>query len=159
MINAADDITRFCPAFNSLNENQKVNTWGMIFSAITKYESGFNPLSRYQESTMGMDPITGQPVYSEGLLQLSYQDIQGWPFCQFDWNKDKHLSPTDPKKTILDPYKNLDCGARIMAQQVARYKEIILDRGVYWAVIKESGRYQQINNIISLVRGKLTWCK
>ncbi len=70
MINAANDITRFCPNFEALSENQEINTWGMLFSAIVKYESAFNPLSRMQETTMGTDPVTGLPVYSEGLLQL-----------------------------------------------------------------------------------------
>jgi hypothetical protein len=151
-VNAADDMVRFCPKFNSLNENQKVNVWGMLVSAIVKYESGFDPTSRMKETTMGIDPVTGMNVYSEGLMQLSYQDITGWSFCAFNWSKDKFLSAKDPKKTILNPYINLDCGIRILAEQVARKHNIVVGSGAYWAVIKENGRYQKIQEIASLVK-------
>ncbi len=151
-VNAADDMVRFCPKFKSLNENQKVNVWGMLISAIVKYESNFDPTTRMKETTMGTDPVTGLDVYSEGLMQLSYQDITGWSFCGFNWSRDKFLSPKDPNKTILNPYTNLDCGIRILAEQVARHHKIVIDRGAYWAVIKENGRYQKIREIASLVK-------
>jgi hypothetical protein len=67
------------------------------------------------ETTMGTDPVTGKQVASEGLLQLSYQDVPNYgsvlkyPLCKIQWSKDKSLSVTDPKKTILDPYINLEC--------------------------------------------------
>ncbi len=148
---SAQDMSRFCKKYSFLTDKQKVNVAGQLIAAMSKFESGFNPLSRYQESTMGTDPITGQPVWSEGLLQLSYQDITGYPFCKFDWSLDKNLSPTDPKKTILDPYKNLDCGIRILAQQVKRKGFIVVGSGAYWAVIKDNGRYEKIDEIAALV--------
>lgn len=157
-LGAADDMGRFCPKYNSLSTNQKVNVWGMLVSAMSKYESNFNPTSRMKETTMGTDPVTGLPVYSEGLLQLSYQDITGWSFCRFDWNKDKYLAPNDPKKTILDPYINLECGVRILSEQVARHHKIVIDRGAYWAVIKENGKYQKIKEIAALVQ-TLKFCQ
>ncbi len=157
-INAADDMIRFCPNFNSLNDDQKINTWGMLISGVAKYESAYDPLSRMQETTMGTDPVTNLPVYSEGLLQLSYQDITGWPFCKFDWNQDKYLNVKDPRKTILVPETNLDCGARILAAQVAKYHKIVISKGVYWATLKENGKYQKINEISNLVRGRLSFC-
>ncbi len=155
---AADDMVRFCPKYNSLVTEQKANVWGMLISAMSKYESNFDPTSRMKETTMGTDPVTGLPVFSEGLLQLSYQDITGWSFCRFDWSKDKNLAPNDPKKTILDPYINLECGTKILAEQVARYHKIVIDRGAYWAVIKENGKYQKINQIAALVQ-TLKFCK
>ena len=157
-LNAADDMVRFCPQYNKLIDSQKINVWGMLISAMSKYESNFLPTSRMKETTMGTDPVTGLPVYSEGLLQLSYQDITGWSFCRFDWNKDKNLAPNDPKKTILDPYINLECGTKILSEQVARHHKIVIDHGAYWAVIKENGKYQKINQIAALVQ-TLKFCK
>jgi hypothetical protein len=154
----AQDWNRFCARFPDLNSHQKINVAGQLIAGIVKFESGFNPLNRFQESTMGTDPITGQPVWSEGLMQLSYQDIQGYPFCQFDWNQDEELNPTDPQKTILDPFKNLYCGMRILAQQVKRKGRIVIDSGAYWAVIKENGRFEKINEIAAIV-SRLKVCR
>ncbi|MBX3016486.1 MAG: hypothetical protein KF767_01250 [Bdellovibrionaceae bacterium] len=157
-LNKAIDADVFCPNYHNLSKDQRINFWGALISGITKFESGYNPTTRYHESTMGTDPITKQPVYSEGLLQLSYQDVQWAKYCEFDWSKDKNLKSTDPKKTIFDPYKNLRCGIKILAAQVNRTKEILLTSGVYWAVIREGGRYEKIDEI-AVITKKLTFCK
>lgn len=60
--------------------------------------------------------------------------------------------------TILNPYLNLNCGVGIMAQQIKRKGSIILDSGVYWAVLKGNGKYQQISGIRSMVKS-LSLCK
>ncbi len=151
IVNESQDITRFCPKYNNLTRIQKINVIGQIISEMTKWESGFNPLSRMAED-LGTDPVTGKQVHSEGLLQLSYQDTQHYKFCEFDWSKDKNLPPADPKKTILDPYKNLHCGIRILNQQVSKHKNIIIGKGAYWAVIKSNSGHHRINEITTAVK-------
>ncbi|MGZ3774853.1 MAG: hypothetical protein ACXVCY_06475 [Pseudobdellovibrionaceae bacterium] len=158
LLPGADDITDFCPRYNSLDNNQRANVWAQLFAGVAKYESAFDPTSRMQETTMGTDPVTGRPVYSEGLLQLSYQDIQGAGWCKFDWAKDKSLSPTDPKKTILDPYLNLDCGVGIMAKQIKTKGRIVISSGVYWSTLKAGGMYSKVSSIQSIVKS-LSLCK
>lgn len=147
LLPGADDIQDFCPNYRALSNPERANFWGYLIAMVAKYESAFNPTSRYLESTMGIDPITRLPVYSEGLLQLSYQDIQAYSFCQFDWSADKILSPTDPKKSILDPLKNLECGIKILASQIHRTKHIALTTGVYWSTLKLNGRYSKLPEI------------
>lgn len=130
------DITTFRRNYDQLNRTQKINVWGELISAISKFESGWNPTSRMVED-MGKDPVTGNQVASEGLLQLSYQDGPNYKNkveipCKFDWNADKPLfeeNPKDPKITILDPYKNLEFGIGILAYQIKRTRKIILKRG------------------------------
>ncbi len=151
------DIKDFCSNYDSLSDSARVNFWAFLISAVAKYESGFDPLSRMVESTMGTDPITGLPVYSEGLLQLSYQDIQAYPFCAFDWQADKTKAPSSSKKTILDPFKNLECGIRILAQQIHRTKRIALSSGVYWSTLKVNGKYTKLPEIQKLTQG-LPFC-
>lgn len=158
LLPGSDDITNFCPRYNSLDNNERANVWAQLFAAVSKYESAYNPASRMQETTMGTDPITRKPVFSEGLLQLSYQDSQWAPWCKFDWSKDKSLSPTDPKKTILNPYLNLDCGVGIMAKQIKTKGNIVIGSGVYWAVLKSGGSYNKVSSIQSIVRS-LSICK
>jgi hypothetical protein len=147
----AKDWKKFCPRYDSLNFSQKVNAAGQLIAAISRYESNFNPLARFREPGMGTDPVTGLPVYSEGLLQLSYQDVIWAPYCGFDWEQDKQLMLTDPQKTILDPFINLDCGVRILSNQVHRRGLIILGSGAYWAVIKSNSAHQKIPEIESIV--------
>ena len=157
-LNRAADISFFCPRYNSLSIEHRVNAWGKLIVGMAYYESGWSPTSRMTETTMGTDPITGKQVSSEGLLQLSYQDVQWAKYCEFDWSKDKNLSATDPKKTILDPYKNLSCGIKILAGQIDRTGEIMLKSGVYWAVLKEGGKYEKIDEIAGYVK-RLSFCK
>lgn len=154
-LNQVQDATYFCPGYEVLNRAQKVHFWAQLISVISFYESGWDPTSRMKEASLGADLITGQTVYSEGLLQLSYQDIQWTKGCDFDWSKDKLMDPGDPKRTILDPYKNLQCGIKILSQQIASKKRIILSSGVYWAVIREgSSRISLIKKITE----ELTFC-
>ncbi|MGZ3745326.1 MAG: hypothetical protein ACXWRE_16780 [Pseudobdellovibrionaceae bacterium] len=158
LIQGSEDMATFCPRYSYLTTDERVNLWGLLISAMAKYESGFNPTSRMQETTMGIDPITQKPVYSEGLLQLSYQDSKAYPFCdEFNWNLDKHLSSQDPRKTILDPYKNLNCGVKILAQQLKNKNRIILSKGVYWSVLKLGGKYNKIKQIAALTK-KMPGC-
>ena len=153
------DVATFCPNYNSLSKYQKINFWGALISAMVRYESNYNPTLRYVESTMGADPITGAQVASEGLLQLSYQDSKWYPFCnEFSWAADKNFAANDPRKTILDPYKNLRCGMKILNQQIAKRKEITVSKGAYWAVILEGGKYQQIAGIAAIT-GRLSFCQ
>lgn len=144
---AAKDAPVFCTNYATLTKDQKINFWSEFIVWVSYYESGWNPASRMQETTMGGDPITGRPVFSEGLLQLSYQDIRGYPFCEFDWAKDKILDPKDSEKTILNPTKNLRCGVRIMAKLAKKYSAVTWKTNGYWSVLKDGGRYSKIPEI------------
>lgn len=155
---SAQDVERFCPNYNALTDDQKANVWSELISAISFYESKWSPTSRMKENTLGIDPVTKQPVFSEGLLQLSYQDVLGYPYCKFDWKQDKALDPNDPRKTILDPGANLDCGTRILANQIKQRGKVVLSSGVYWAVLKEGGRYQKIEKISAMTK-QLPFCR
>ncbi|MGE5085219.1 MAG: murein L,D-transpeptidase catalytic domain family protein [Bacillota bacterium] len=152
LLKGANDMASFCPKYSSLNNNQRANVWAQLFVAMARFESGYNPLARMQETTMGTDPVTKKPVYSEGLLQLSYQDVKWAPYCKMDWSKDKNLSPTSPLKTILDPYINLHCGVGIMADQVKRKGLIAIGTGAYWAVLKTNSKYNKLASIKSMVK-------
>jgi hypothetical protein len=157
-LDQVNDASLFCPQYSKLSKDEKINFWGMLIAEMALHESSWDPTSRMKEGSQGTDWVTGQPVYSEGLLQLSYQDISWAPYCEFDWNHDKNLSPRDPKKTILDPKKNLRCGIKILADQVASKKEIALKSDVYWAVLREGGEYSKIKEISADIKKRLEFC-
>lgn len=144
------DITNFCPNYHSLNDTKRIQFWGHLISAITKFESAFDPTSRMKEPSLGTDKVTRNTVYSEGLLQLSYQD-SGWiPNCEINWQKDKNLGPKDPRKTILDPYINLSCGTWILVNQIRNRNQIAVSSGAYWAVLRPG--HPRLSSIQSLTR-------
>jgi hypothetical protein len=155
------DSYAMCPKYRSLSREQKINFWVVFVSEVTRYESGFSPVSRYFESTFNyIDSVTGEGVYSEGLLQLSYQDGKSYKEecgAVFDWKTDKNLSRTDPRKTILNPLRNLYCGIRIMDRIVKKKKMILFDSGHYWAVLKPGGAYGKVKQIQSVLN-KIPFC-
>lgn len=157
LLTGTKDLETYCPRFPVLSKEEKINFWGLVISLIAKYESDFSPVVRYKESTMGIDPITGQQVYSEGLLQLSYQDQKIYSDCEFDWAKDKNLDPKDPRKSIFNPYKNLKCGVSILGSQLRRGKSLTEGNYIYWAVLKRSGRYQKLNELSKMLK-EVNYC-
>jgi hypothetical protein len=156
------DVEDFCPMYHRVGSREQLNFWIQLFAGITKYESNFDPTMRYTESTMGTDPVTGEQVRSEGLLQLSYQDRINYRVpqgvCAFDWQHDKQLGLKDMNRTIFDPKMNLVCGIWILNDQVARKGKIALSSGVYWATLKVGGRYSALDNIKAITQA-LPFCK
>lgn len=155
----AKDVTRFCPRYPALDRAKRIQFWTELVSTITYFESGWNPLSRMLED-LGTDPATGLQVASEGLLQLSYQDVKNYsmiPECgKIDWRADKILdakNKKDPKKTILDPYINLGCGVRIMAHLIGRGSAITTPAhsgaAAYWSVLREN---RKLPSVLAMVK-------
>ncbi len=154
------DVALFCPMYDRLGKEDRLNFWAEFVSAVSKFESGWKAATRFTESTMGTDPITGKQVVSEGLLQLSYQDVQWATFCEFDWKNDNLLYPSlaDGRRSILNPQKNLSCGLQILNRQVKSKGAIALSTGVYWSVLKVGGTYTKLTEIKALTNA-LAFCK
>lgn len=147
LMRGADDIASFCPRYDSLNNTERANFWGLLVSAIVKHESDFDPLSRMAEPSLGIDPVTKQTVHSEGLMQMSYGDRSMSSACEFDWATDRSLPPKDPRKSILSPERNLRCGINILAQQIRKYGKISIKSGAYWSVLIPNGAHSEVKNI------------
>jgi hypothetical protein len=156
----ASDITKFCPKYNKLTDEQKVKAVSEIISGVILYESGYKPTSRMVETTMGIDPVTGMQVASEGLLQLSYQDVKNYKskgvVCQFDFVKDKTL-PLE-KRSILDADKNLECGLGIMKYLILKRGSFAFEKNVYWSVLRLGGKYSKVDKIVARTKEKATFC-
>jgi len=150
ILDSADDMEYFCSNYKALSNYQKINVWGQLFAVMAFYESSFNPSIRHVEPMSEIDPVTKSPIVSEGLLQLGYSDIL-YHGCNFDWDADSQLDVNDPKKSIFNPYKNLNCGVKIMTNQIKKHGSIIIDRGAYWAVIKTGYRNEKLTEIKNIV--------
>lgn len=71
-----------------------------LLSAVIHQESNFNPLAVNKAA----------PVHSFGLGQLTMSTAR--QFCNLT------------RKTILNPEKNLDCSAKVLAYQLNRYNDL-----------------------------------
>ncbi len=158
-IASAKDWPELCPRFNLLVDSEKMRVIGELIVGMSFYESGWNPTLRFKEPGLGNDKVTGQPLYSEGLLQLSYQDSRWHSQCQFNWAVDRKLDVKDPRKTIFDPKRNLTCGLRILQKQVNRWGKLMVDRGAYWSVIKPKHRNNRIPQIKMRISRAVAGCE
>ncbi len=113
--------------------------WLNLVKGIAKAESGWDRTNQYVETAMGIDPITGVQVKSEGLLQLSYQDTKSYPdasMCQLmSWPGDKGKELKD--RSIMQPEVNIGCGMQIMDQLLKKNPgDVVKALGKYWSTIR-----------------------
>jgi len=150
-LDKAIDIQYFCPHYNYLNRDQRVNAWAQLVAAIAWYESGWNPRARAVQPTFGYDKITGETVVAEGLFQLGYMDSLWRDYCEFDWNGDRALNDDDLNRTMINPRAQIKCTVGILADQVSRRGRIVINEGAYWSVLMDGHRNQRIDGIRRMV--------
>ena len=59
--------------------------------------------------------------------------------CNFNWQVDRALKPHDPAKTILQPKNNLECGVKILFNQIIIQHKPLLSRSGYWSTLRPGG--------------------
>lgn len=132
------DVRVFCHRFYELDEADKRALWAYFFQALAGAEAGLDPTTRVRHTepeVAVIDKVTGRAVRSEGLLQLTYEDEQRYG-CNFDWERDKKLKANDPSKTILQPGNNLECGVKILKNQIIDQHKPLLSPSSYWSTLR-----------------------
>jgi len=135
---AARDVRGYCPRFAAMSEADKRAFWAYFFQALAGAEAGLKPTTtvRHTEPEVAkVDPVTKRMVRSQGLLQLAYMDADRYS-CDFDWDKDKGLPLKDPARTILQPKNNLECGVKILNNQLFTLNRPLLSRYSYWSTLQ-----------------------
>lgn len=131
----AKDVLKFCPKFSSLSDDGKAHAFGELFVALSYFESGYNPETRFKEPP----PLN---VWSEGLLQLTVGE--------------KGLT----KDTILKPEPNLRAGVQIMADLVKKYGVIQVAKGKsYWSTLTPGHRNDHIDEVVARVKANAGECE
>ena len=164
-LNMAEDIVDYCPNYDKLAYDQKIQAWAQLFVGVSRWESSWDPTERTLEGN-DLDPETGQKVYSDGLLQMSYQDVESTPYCPFSWQIDKTLSESDPHRTIFNPFNNLYCGIRTMADAI---RDNVQDQNChgahkivcneYWSTLDiHQPSHDKIPSIKAEMRNTLPFC-
>lgn len=135
------DVLRFCPRFYGMDETSKRAFWAYFFQALAGAEAGLNPTSSVRhpapEATTAIDAPVPTPR-TEGLLQLEYADHKRYG-CDFDRQADRGLKATDPAKTILQPKNNLECGVKILFNQIIVHHKPLLTHSSYWEPLRPAG--------------------
>jgi len=140
------DVASFCPNYANLDEKGRTQFWVGLVAAIAKYESSYNPNTRYQEN---FKDSSGTAVVSRGLLQISAESARNYG-CSVSSGTALH-----------DAKVNLTCGVRIINHWLAQDGVISAQtsdwRGAarYWAVLRKSST---LGPIRTMTRG-LSVCK
>ena len=99
------DIASFCPNYANLDEKGRTQFWVGLVAAIARYESNYNPSTRYQEN---FKDSSGTAVVSRGLLQISAESARNYG-CSVSSGSALH-----------DAKVNLTCGVRIINHWLRR---------------------------------------
>jgi len=168
-----------CPKWKSLSQEKKVQLWGDLIYTIASAESSYNRLAMFSETGIKdstgkqvIDSVTKLPIVSEGLMQLSYADMNSYPpngitSCTFNWGKDRLAFEEDfklfkqlkkvsviskhPERSILNPEIQMSCTVHIMRRLITseaiakKYPDIRDALGRYWSTMRpKSVTYQTI---------------
>ncbi len=132
------EVKSLCPRFKSMSETDRRAFWAYFFQALAGAEAGLEATAdaRHTEPAVAViDPVTHRIARQEGLLQLAYMDSQRYG-CDFDWDKDKDLAEHDAEKTILLPENNLECGIKILDNQLMTQHKPVLSKNSYWVTLR-----------------------
>ena len=132
------DVQRFCPRFYDMDDTDKRAFWAYFFQALAGAEAGLNPTThaRHTDPEVAQpDEVSGKSGHTEGLLQLTYADEKRYG-CDFNWQADRKLKANDPARTILLPKNNLECGIKILTNQIIVHHKPLLSRSGYWSTLQ-----------------------
>ena len=135
---ASHAVRTYCPRFAALPTVDRRAFWAYTFQAIAGAEAGLDPTSNVHHLDAAVnvkDDVTQHAARQQGLLQLKYEDAERYG-CAFDWQQDRHKPIKDPDRTILEPERNLECGVRIMQNQIAAQGKPLVSQTSYWAVLR-----------------------
>lgn len=124
-------IEAFCPSYRKLDTAQRVEFWAQLISIMAKFESSFNPATKFVEPDIR--DAKGENVASRGLLQISIESARSYG------NK------LDSAEQLHDPLVNLRCAVRIMEHNVEKHGQFEgfdsaakrwRGASAYWAVMR-----------------------
>ncbi|MGB0065636.1 MAG: hypothetical protein WBP85_14435 [Terracidiphilus sp.] len=131
-------VKSLCPRFSRMSDPDRRAFWAYFFQAVAGAEAGLKSTADVRHTDPGVaviDPVTHRITRQEGLLQLKYLDSQRYG-CDFDWDKDKELAEHDPAKTILQPKNNLECGVKILENQLIVQHKSVVSKSSYWETLR-----------------------
>lgn len=133
-------VEEYCPNYASMSPAQRKVFWQRYMSGVAQYESRCNPNANpFPETTMGNDTVTGLPVVSEGLFQLSYGSERGRAAAAGDGTC--YFDPAT--QDIRDPTKNTQCAIFILNADASGRPKQCVDNN--WSQFQCATRYWSVS--------------
>lgn len=147
-------MQKFIPGWSVMNAAERRRFFADLLFAMCRYESNYDAKCMYYEKDLGRDAITGLPVVSEGLLQMSYQDAKWYPIPFFTYATDADLFKSDwanrgtraawlskhPTRTTLLPENGVKAAMIVMIKLLTNPKfqavEFADTIGKYWSCMR-----------------------
>lgn len=147
-------MKKFIPQWEMMNQMERRQFFADLLFAMAKYESNHVATSMFLESDLGRDAVTGLPVVSEGLLQMSYQDAKWYPIPWFDYKTDatefkkdwenrggrKSWTSSYPRRSTLIPENGVRAAMVVFIKLLTNPKyantEFADTIGKYWSVMR-----------------------
>lgn len=139
-LDLAKDVKLMRPDYRTLSRKERVMAWGELISAMTKFESDWNP----KQSSIDVGKPGDKNTYSVGLLQVSVTD-QDTLGMRFGYSFED----------LKTPFKNLRLGVALLDKQIRMHGKIFIakgEQGLYWAVLHPGGRFDKSSQIIAMVK-------
>lgn len=137
------DAKEFCPNFDKHTEEERIQFYAMLISALAKFESNYKADATYQENFKDRN---GQFIISRGLLQLSIESSNGYG------------AGLKKAEELHDPETNIRTGVRILNRWIPRDGCIVdlksgknLGAGRYWSPFRKADRIASIQAKTKLV--------
>ena len=77
-------------------------------------------------------------VCSKGFLQLAHAGQKRYG-CDFDRQVDRPLKANDPTKITVQPKNNLECGVKILVNQIIVQHKTLLNESGSWSTLQPDG--------------------
>ena len=139
----ASDIAMFCPNWKNLSQEKKLTTIGVFYVELSRRESGWNT----NDTAVDVGTADNKNSWSIGLFQMSVDDQESYNL-HYGFNYDD----------LLKAENNIKLATAIMEQNISKYGSITMRKNVYWAPLKISGKYDQIDGIVNAVKAKADGC-
>ena len=125
-------VRRFCPRFYEMGATDKRTFWAYFFQGLAGAEAGLNPNTSVRHERARK---AHRAMRSEGLLQLAYADHEALRVRFQLANGPFARSRTIRRKTILQPKNNLECGVKILVNQIIVHHKPLLTLSGYWSTL------------------------
>lgn len=140
----AKDITRICPKYKTLKDEQKIKAIGELYVGLAYYESSFNPKS----FSVDVGNKNNKETWSVGLYSMSGVDSAS------------RLYGADFTK-LQDPLINIQVAAEQIRRQLKNTGLLILPNSSkyrYYAVILDGNKYSKVSEILARVKKNSPSC-
>ena len=150
--NSSNDITFFCPPYESLNRKQRIKAIAEIFVWLAYYESGFDPLSFGPDVATKNHPRDFEKYpeeWSVGLYQMSVIDQNSYGLSLglvFDPTKypDGTTLSELPTNDLRQPLHNIILATEVMAKMLLKHGKLRVGSGAYWSTLQPSGAHDKL---------------